>query len=128
MAKRSYQMRSFMKFCRIKGYPTIEGYKILPNKRRQKEAKFLQDYEVQKIIEYAEKNTKHLALIKLFLTTGCRLSEVSSITKDQIENAVKIGNVYQLNIIGKGAKLRSIFPPIETIELCKNLKGNTPIL
>jgi integrase/recombinase XerD len=61
----------------------------------------------------------------LFLTTGMRISEVVSLTSEQILNATRIWKVYQLNIIGKGNKLRSIFPPKETLDLCKRIIGKT---
>ncbi|MDR0860131.1 MAG: site-specific integrase [Candidatus Peribacteria bacterium] len=102
---------------------TIENYQILPVKTVLKEAKFLRENEIEKIKNYVEKNLKYKAIIQLFLTTGVRLAEICTITNEQIEKAINLGEVYQINIIGKGSKLRSIFPPVETIELCKNLKN-----
>ena len=103
--------------------------KLLYQRPTRKEARFLQAMEIAKILRYVEKSLKYKALILLLLTTGLRLSELCSLTKKQIQNAVVVGNIYQINVVGKGRKLRSIFLPRKTRETCIRLKiANTPNL
>jgi integrase len=122
-------MRSFLKFCQIQDISIDNPQKLLYQRPIKREARFLQPMEITKILHYVEKNLKHKAIILLLLTTGLRLSELCSLTKKQLQNAVMIGNVYQINVIGKGKKLRSIFLPVVTWGICRKLKmANTPYL
>jgi integrase len=89
-ATKSHQIRSFFKFCRIQEYKTIEHYKILPVKTVMKEAKFLREEDIEKILNYSKSNLKTFVILKLFLTTGMRISEVVSLTSEQILNATRI--------------------------------------
>ena len=61
------------------------------------------DVEVEKI-RSACKNIKEKALVEFLLTTGCRVSEVSALTVDNIDFAKNEAVVY-----GKGAKERKVY-------------------
>ncbi|MDR0607034.1 MAG: site-specific integrase [Candidatus Peribacteria bacterium] len=89
----------------------------------KKEAQRLDRREIHKILQYVAKNRKDQVMILLLLTTGLRLSELCSLQKQQLKKAVLIGNVYQINVLGKGKKLRSVFLPIATRQYCTSLKS-----
>ncbi|MDR3169167.1 MAG: site-specific integrase [Candidatus Peribacteria bacterium] len=96
---------------------------FLYRKPIKKEAQRLTTGEIHKILQYVAKNRKNQAMILLLLTTGLRLSELCSLQKQQFKKAILIGNVYQINVLGKGKKLRSIFLPITTRNCCTSLKS-----
>jgi integrase/recombinase XerD len=120
-----FEMRSFFNFCILQGIPMDNPKKILYRRPIRKEARFLHKEEIESILSYVESHPQHKILILLFLTTGLRLSELCSLTKEQITNAVLVGNVYQINVLGKGRKLRSVFLPFETWNLCKQYRNTT---
>ena len=119
-------MRSFFKFCKMKRYKTIDPCEILAPKPKPTEARRLMEEEIAEIFKYVENKPKEKALIHLFLSSGMRLAEVASLSWEQIKRATQIGNMYQVNIIGKGSKLRSVFPTVEAVNLCNAFKKASP--
>lgn len=105
------------KECKIQ----IEKIPLL--KTEKKEPKYInlvQYQEVQKFLDQQIllENTRHKQqilkmdklIIQLLFNTGLRIHEALKITIDELTNATKDkNNIYQLDVIGKGNKKRTIF-------------------
>lgn len=113
------QIRSFLKFCNIHWYCSLDSRKIFTPRKEFVEAKFLKKEEVSKILEKIKNyNLKLRTAILLLLTTGTRISEACSITKKHLNKAILVNNNFQINIIWKRKKVRSIFIPTKIYNLC----------
>lgn len=113
------QIRSFLKFCNIHWYCSLDSRKIFTPRKEFVEAKFLKKEEVSKILEKIKNyNLKIRTAILLLLTTGTRISEACSITKKHLNKAILVNNNFQINIIWKRKKVRSIFIPTKIYNLC----------
>lgn len=113
------QIKSFLKFCNIQGYCSLDSRRIFTPRRDFIEAKFLKKEEVSKILEKIETlDIKTRTAILLLLTTGTRISEACSITQKHLKKAVLVNNNFQVNIIWKRKKVRSIFIPTKIFDLC----------
>lgn len=121
-AAMSYQIKSFLNFCLLENIEVCNPKKILSPKFEDKEARYLKENELTKILKAIKsKNKKFRTAIILLLTTGTRISEACSITKKQIQEALCLGNFYQISICGKRRKTRAIFIPKKTWKLCQEL-------
>jgi integrase/recombinase XerD len=116
-----FEIKSFLHFCLLQGISLINPKTLLVRKTIKKEAKYLSLSEIQKILAFVSDKPLHQLIILLFVTTGLRLSELCSLTKQQLNHAVSVCGLYQVNVIGKGKKLRSIFLISEVFQLCKQL-------
>lgn len=113
------QIKSFLKFCNIHWYCNLDSRKIIAPRRDFIEAKFLKKEDINKILNKIENyNIKIKTAILLLLTTGTRISEACSITKKHLQKAILVNNNFQINIIWKRKKVRSIFIPTKIYELC----------
>lgn len=121
-AAMSYQMKSFLNFCILENIQVCNPKKILSPKFEDKEARYLKENEINKILKAIKtKDRKFRAAIILLLTTGTRISEACSITKKQIQEALCLWNFYQISICWKRRKTRAIFIPKKTWKLCQDL-------
>lgn len=64
---------------------------------------FLRPFQVRRVINHSDDRTA--ALIRLLFTSGCRISEAISITRDQVAESTDL-TIY---IMGKGGKTRPVF-------------------
>ena len=99
---------------------TIEKIELL--KTEKKEPRYISIIQYQEIMRYLEQkltqcNTKHqekiiqtdITIINLLFNTGLRIHEALKITIDELTNtAIDHNNNYQLKVIGKGNKKRTI--------------------
>lgn len=112
-------IKSFLKFCNIHWYCSLDSRRIFTPRKEFVEAKFLKKEEVSKILEKIKNyNLKLRTAILLLLTTGTRISEACSITKKHLNKAILVNNNFQINIIWKRKKVRSIFIPTKIYNLC----------
>lgn len=112
-------IRSFLKFCNIHWYCSLDSRRIFTPRKEFIEAKFLKKEEVSKILKKIKNyNLKLRTAILLLLTTGTRISEACSITKKHLNKAILVNNNFQINIIWKRKKVRSIFIPTKIYNLC----------
>ena len=112
-------IKSFLKFCNIHWYCSLDSRRIFTPRKEFIEAKFLKKEEVSKILEKIKNyNLKLRTAILLLLTTGTRISEACSITKKHLNKAILVNNNFQINIIWKRKKVRSIFIPTKIYNLC----------
>lgn len=114
------QLKSFLKFCNIQGFCNLDSRKIFCPKKEQIEANYLTSEQIKKILEKTQiTDIKTKTGILFLLTTGTRISEACNLTKKQLQKAILINKNYQINVKGKGRKIRSIFIPIKIFNLCK---------
>ena len=79
------QIKSFLKFCNIHWYCSLDSRRIFTPRREFIEAKFLKKEEILKILEKIKNyDLKIKTAILLLLTTGTRISEACSITKKHL--------------------------------------------
>lgn len=116
------QIKSFLKFCISEWYEVIDPRRLISPKRIDREAKYLTSKQITRILNVARgSDFFDYVILSFFLTTGVRLAEFCSITRSQIRNATPVGEVYQLSVMGKWSKLRSVFPPVATYRLCEEM-------
>ena len=114
------QLKSFLKFCNIQELCSLDSRKVFCPKREFVEANFLKPKEIKKILEnISETNIRLKTAIYLLLTTGGRISEICSITKKQLENAVLTNGNFQITTIWKWKKVRPLFIPESIFTLCR---------
>lgn len=104
------QMRSFLNFCYAKGFHPLSWVSIFLPKVPKKEANYLTEEQIHKLLAHPMDRMIKVA-IRLMLSTGMRVAEAHSVTKEQLKNAEKVWELYQISILGKGRKLRSVFVP-----------------
>lgn len=114
------QIRAFLNFCISEWYWSIHPEQIAVKKYCQKEARYLNENEEQKILKFLKKEKINLqAGIKLMLTTWLRVDEACNLTKKQFYSAQLIAWVYQIAIQWKWGTTWAIFLPEKTYLLCK---------
>lgn len=103
MTQRHYVrgLRVFLKFCQEQGWNKIDLTKIVLPKKITKEVIYLENGEIKQVAETI-KNMKFRAIFELFLSTGLRLKEPTSLNRNDIQNG-------EIKIIGKGNKERIVF-------------------
>jgi len=96
------QIKSFLKFCIAEGYDVVDPRRLISPKRIDKEAKYLTNKQIARILNVARgSDFFDYVILSFFLTTGVRLAEFCSITREQIRRASPVGEVYQLAVVGK---------------------------
>lgn len=116
------QIKSFLKFCISEWYEVVDPRRLISPKRIDKEAKSLSNRQIARILNTARgSDFFDYGILYFLLTTWVRLAEFCSITREQIRRASSVGEVYQLSVVGKWSKLRSVFPPVATYKLCEEM-------
>lgn len=96
-------IRSFAVFAEALGYEINIDKTRIRCRPHYGARSFLRPYQVRKLIQHGDFRTA--ALIRLMFTSGCRLSEAISLTRDQVTESTDL-TIY---IMGKGGKTRPIF-------------------
>lgn len=103
--------RAFLKFLIKNDFEVISPDKLELAKIPSKEVQYLDKTDIDKILDMPSKYThKQLqrardeAILRFLYGTGLRVSELCSLTRDQIKIESK-----QFSVVGKGSKLRSVF-------------------
>lgn len=110
-------IRSFLNFCYKTKLISHSGLEIFLPKVPKTEAPYLRDEQVKKLLSFPMDNAMKVAIV-LMLSTGMRISEALSLKKQKLKKAEVIHGMYQLPILGKGKKLRSVFIPKEVGDFC----------
>ena len=108
------QMRSFLNFCYHKGYHTLSWSAIFLPRVPKSEAHYLTEEQVHTLLEYDMDEGIRVSIL-LMLSTGMRISEALSLTKNQLKKAELVEGLYQVSVIGKCRKLRSVFIPQDIV-------------
>ena len=112
-------LRSFFKFLLKNDVDCLSPDKLELAKIPQREVSFLQEDEIEDILlaplRYEKnplKQTRDSLILQILYGTGLRVSELISLTRDNIQFGEK-----QCLIRGKGSKLRSVFFTVKALEL-----------
>ncbi len=101
-------LRGFLKYLSKKDIKSLAAEKLDLAKTEERQVDFLTFDEVKSLIEAAEGTTqmklRDQAILKLFFSSGLRISELTSLNRDQIN--LKSG---EFSVRGKGSKVRIVF-------------------
>jgi len=120
-------LRSFLKYLAKQDIQSLSAEKIEIGKNPEREIEFLEPQEVERILSVANgKSLKELrdrAILELLFSTGLRVSELTSLDRDQINLETQ-----EFSIRGKGGKIRIVFiSDTAKIALQNYLKERTDI-
>lgn len=132
-------LRNFLKYLSDKDIVTLPSEKVkLPKLTdKDKQIKFLNFDQVEKLLSMPDTSTaeglRDRAILEVLFSTGMRVSELTSLNLKQfnVNNllAGKIPDFTELNIIGKGGKMRVVYFSKRTLEwLTKYLKERKDML
>ncbi len=108
-------LKSFFKWLTDEEYiPKNPTTKLKQTKQPKRIRQAMSDEEVE-IIRQTCKSSREKALIEFLISTGCRLSEVVNVNKDDIN-----WNEMSLNVVGKGDKERKVYFSIKAKLLLLN--------
>lgn len=101
-------IRSFLKYLAKRSIKTLEAEKIEIGKQTQREVDFLENEEVERILDSASgqdfKSLRDRAILELLFSAGLRVSELIKIDREKLN--LKNG---ELSVRGKGGKIRVVF-------------------
>jgi site-specific recombinase XerD len=101
-------LRSFLKYLAKIDIKTLQAEKIEIGKVPEREVAFLENSEVERILESASggsfRSLRDRAILELLFSGGLRVSELVGIDRDKLN--LKSG---ELSVRGKGSKIRVVF-------------------
>lgn len=101
-------IRSFLKYLAKRDIKTLQAEKVEIGKIQEREIEFLEENEVERLLEAADgstfKSLRDRAILELLFSAGLRVSELISINRDRLD--LKSG---ELSVRGKGDKIRVVF-------------------
>ncbi|OGK16734.1 hypothetical protein A2690_04930 [Candidatus Roizmanbacteria bacterium RIFCSPHIGHO2_01_FULL_39_12b] len=101
-------LRSFFRFLIKKGNKTLSPEQIDLGKVTDRQIKFLEPAEMQRLFDAVETSTpiglRDRAIMETIFSTGLRLSEAVSLNRDQVNF-----DSGEFSVIGKGGKARVVF-------------------
>jgi site-specific recombinase XerD len=101
-------LRSFLKYLAKKDIKTLTAEKVEVGKSVRKEVEFLEEDEVERILESADgsdfKSLRDRAILELLFSSGLRVSELTNLNRDRLDLKKQ-----EFAVRGKGEKLRVVF-------------------
>jgi site-specific recombinase XerD len=101
-------LRCFLKYLAKRDVKTLQAEKVEIGKTPEREVDFLDNSEVERILEAAGgvsfKSLRDRAILELLFSAGLRVSELINIDRDKLN--LKSG---ELSVRGKGNKIRVVF-------------------
>jgi site-specific recombinase XerD len=101
-------LRCFLKYLSKRDIQTIQAEKVEIGKTPERAVEFLENSEVERILESAGgetfRHTRDRAILELLFSAGVRVSELISIDRDKLNLKSR-----ELSIRGKGEKIRMVF-------------------
>lgn len=101
-------IRSFLKFLAKRDVKALQAEKVDVGKSPEREVDFLDNLEVERMIEAATgtglKSLRDRAILELLFSAGLRVSELVSINRDKIYLKTQ-----EMSVRGKGSKIRVVF-------------------
>jgi len=108
IASKCTALRSFLSFLSKRDIKTLSPDKVELPKVSKPMVTFLTEQEIRKLLNAPNvrgyKGLRNKAILELFCSTGLRVSELCSLTKDQINFRDK-----EIILRGKGRKIRKVF-------------------
>jgi len=115
-------LRSLLRFMVRKEIPGLSPDKIDLGKTADREIRFLPEADLERLFESVKTNTvqglRDRTLLEVLFSTGLRVSELSSLNRDQIN--VQRG---EFTVIGKGGKARLVFLSVRAISWLEKYLG-----
>ncbi len=102
-------LKSFFGWLADEEYIPKNPAKKLKQTKEPKRLRHAMTEEEVELLRQASKTDREKALVEFLISTGCRLSEVVGVNKDDIN-----WNEMSLNVIGKGDKERKVYFNIKT--------------
>ena len=109
-------LRSFLDFLADRDIDTLPSSKVKLAKQKAEETiSFLEVRDVEKMLDIPDITTpqglRDRTIMELLFSSGMRVSELVSLDQDQLSmlEDKKTDRTYELSIIGKGSKVRTIF-------------------
>jgi site-specific recombinase XerD len=115
------KVRMLLKWLEEQEVPVLDYRKIYRDKEIYKPKTFLDPDEVKRLIK-ATNNPRDYALIWLYFATGCRLSEILNLDRQDFERSTLVdeeNGIYEIMVLGKGDKYRPVYfatPVHEAVE------------
>ncbi len=101
-------IRSFLKFLAFRDIPALSVEKLSVPKVPEHDVEFLTTPEMERLLDQPNKNTlkshRDKAILELLFSAGLRVSEITSLNRDQINTKTQ-----ELRVRGKGGKVRIVF-------------------
>lgn len=101
-------LRNFLKYLAKRDIKTLTADKIELGKTGDRQIDFLENEEVERLLDAAngnsQKNRRDKAILELLFSTGLRVSELCSLNRDSVN--IKRG---EFAVRGKGGKIRVVF-------------------
>lgn len=114
-------LRSFLKFLKKKNYQSLSPDIVELAKVSQKELDLMSKEELVNLLNAAKENIKDKAILELLFSTGLRISELCNLKSDiNFEKG-------DLQILGKGGKLRVVYISETACQLMKDFQGKKEI-
>jgi len=112
-------LRNFLKYLAKRDIGTLSAEKIELGPQREREIDFLEQDEIDRIINAANMKTeiglRDRAILELLFSAGLRVSELTALQRDQINLKEN-----EFGIRGKGGKIRVVFISESAAEAIKN--------
>lgn len=101
-------LRSLFKYCRKRGLATISADQLELPKLDPREVSYMTADELETLLTTPDETTmtglRDRAIMELFFSTGLRVSELASLTRDRINTGTG-----EMRVVGKGRKERIVF-------------------
>jgi len=101
-------LRNFLKYLAKQDIETLSAEKIEVGRNPEKEVEFLEPDEIDRILKSASgenfKTLRDRSILELLFSAGLRVSELSSLNRDQINLKTQ-----EFSVKGKGEKIRIVF-------------------
>lgn len=120
-------LRSFLKFLAFRDIPALSAEKLSIPKIPERTVEFLTEEEMDRLLIQPNKNTlrsmRDKALLELLFSAGLRVSEITSLNREQITLKTQ-----EMRVRGKGGRVRIVFiSPSAREAICAYLEKRTDI-
>lgn len=107
-------VKRFLEFCLFKDIPAMNPQKVILRHEQRMNKVAISEEQLDALLCAPDVDTllgvRDRAIMELFYSTGCRLSEVIVLRKDQVD-----WNNHQIRLKGKGARVRTVFLSLRCI-------------
>jgi site-specific recombinase XerD len=109
-------LRAFFKFLYLRGIPCLYFDKIEIGKYEPVKREFLERGKLEELFFVDPRNQfislRNTSLVRVLYSTGCRVSEAARLDRSDVKS--------EIQIIGKGRKLRVVFLSEEALKVTRN--------
>lgn len=107
-------LRSLLSFFAARDIQSLPPEKIeLPKSKNEKQVRFLTLEQLRRLFSAPDVSTdigrRDRAILETLFSTGMRISELTSLDREQIEPSLENDDGLELGIVGKGGKARTVY-------------------